>query len=115
MMQTYKTNDLANAVGLHINTIRLYERIGFLSPATRALRTAIVSSVKFTFSNSTYVDQFFRCQRLGRELHAASLQVIRAMAAWKLPNAVKLARCYHHMISAEYEQAKSTARILADW
>ena len=113
-MQTYRTNDLAKAAGLHTNTIRLYEGIGFLSPAARAENGYRIFDERHLLQLDI-CRSVFRCQWLGRELRAASLQVIRAMAAWELPKAAKLARRYHDMISAEYELAKSTARVLADW
>ena len=31
MQKTYSTKELANIVGVHVNTLRFYEKIGFLN------------------------------------------------------------------------------------
>ena len=31
MQKTYSTKELANIVGVHVNTLRFYEKIGFLT------------------------------------------------------------------------------------
>lgn len=35
MQRTYFTEELANIVGVHVNTLRFYEKIGFLTKPER--------------------------------------------------------------------------------
>lgn len=111
---SYRTGQLAALAGIHPNTIRLYERWGFLSPAERA-------DSGYRLFTERHVAQLrvVRCVYdygwLGSELRNASLRVIQAMAVWDLPLAHSSTLCYAERIAEEITVAQETAAILARW
>lgn len=112
--RTYRTIDLAREAGVHGNTVKIHEKIGFISLAPRAANG-------YRVFNDRHLIQIKVCRAifddkwLGRELRAASLRVIRAMAEWKLDEAMKLTEQYFAMLDKEYQIARTTAAILEDW
>ncbi len=74
-MTTYRTTDLARFVGVHPNTVRFYERFGFISPAPRA-----ANGYRVFGERHLYQLRIYRCVFdygwLGRGLRAASVEVI---------------------------------------
>jgi DNA-binding transcriptional MerR regulator len=111
---TYRTTDLARAAGVHPNTVRLYERIGFISPAPRA-----ANGYRLFGEQQLCQLRICRCvfdrSYLGRELRRASLEVIHAAGAWDLPRAQRWAERYLAGVERELAVARQTADILARW
>ncbi len=109
-----RTGDLARAAGVHPNTVRLYERLGYLTPVPRA-----ANGYRVFGQRHLYQIKICRCIYsygwVGKDLRKASLRVIRAMAQWDLPQATRFARQYLELIMREYEVAEETANILARW
>ncbi len=109
-----RTSDLARAVGVHPNTIRLYEAWGFLPPVPRT------ASGYRTF-NEAHLDQM-RLARLalhggwpGRNIRQSALALVRRAAAGDLERALEQA--YHHLalVQAERAQAHAAAAYLEKW
>jgi DNA-binding transcriptional MerR regulator len=99
---------------VHPNTVRLYERIGFISIAPRAANG-------YRVFGEQHLHQIRICQCifdhrwLGRELRRASLKVIGASEAWDLPLAHRYAREYLALIETELAIARQTADVLEKW
>jgi len=111
---TYRTIDLARAAGVHPNTVRLYERIGFISPAPRAANGYRVFGEQ-QLCQLRICRCIFDYSFLGQELRRASLEVIRAAGAWDLPRARRCAEEYLGRVERELAVARQTADILARW
>jgi DNA-binding transcriptional MerR regulator len=111
---TYRTIDLARAAGIHPNTVRAYERIGFISRAPRAANGYRVFGEKH-LCQLRICRCIFGGAFLGRELRRASLRVIRAAEAWDLPRARQRAEEYLARVERELAVARQTADILARW
>ena len=113
-MPTYRTIDLARAAGVHPNTVRLYERIGFISPAPRA-----ANGYRVFGEQHLYQIRICRCiydySYLGRGLRRASDNVIRATGAWNVPLARRHAEEYLALVKHELAVARQTAGILERW
>lgn len=113
-LHTYKTIDLAREARIHVNTVKIYERIGFISSVPRAANGYRVYDDRH-FIQIKICRAIFDDKWLGRDLRTASLSIIRAMAAWDLSEALQLTLEYNNMLEKEFSQAKTTAIILMDW
>jgi DNA-binding transcriptional MerR regulator len=109
-----RTSDIAKAVGVHPNTVRLYEEWGFLPPVPR-------SSSGYRLFTETHLDQM-RLARMslhgswpGRDIRQSALQLIRQAASGDLGGALEQA--YHHLalVQAERAQAEAAADLLERW
>jgi len=113
-MAKYKTIELARQVGIHPNTVRLYEEIGFIAPVPRAENGYRVYSERHR-----YQIKIARCifghDWLGREIRGASLKIIKEAVKWDLDKALEFTEKYLAMIERDYVIAKETADILKRW
>lgn len=110
----YKTIDLARIYDIHPNTIRLYEKLGYISTAIRKnnnyrefnyLHFLQLRICRYIFG-FPFTTQCIR--KLGNKVMFAS-----ATKQWKL--AEKYVYEYIELIGNEYNVAKDTARILQNW
>lgn len=113
-MKSYRTIDLARAAGIHVNTVRFYQRIGFLSPVPRAHNGYRVFSERHLYQLKVCRD-IYGHGWLGHELRQMSREIIEAMVRWDLPVAVDSARQYLAGIEQQHQRAQETADILARW
>ena len=115
MKQGYlTTSQIAKAVGVHPNTVRLYEQWGFLPPASR-------SPAGYRRFTEAHLDQM-RLARLalhgawpGREVRQSALGLVYKSAGGDLGGALELA--YHHLglVRAERARADAAAQLLQRW
>ena len=110
----YRTSDLARALGVHVNTVRLYETWGLIPPVERAPN----GYRRFT---QAHMD----CMRLarcvygsgyaGRGLRRAGLAVIERAVAGDLGGAVECAYDLAAHVRAEQAQAEAAVNLLERW
>lgn len=109
-----RTGQVAKAVGLHPNTIRLYEEWGLLPPVAR-------SSNGYRVFNQSHVDQVrliqlaFACTWIGGEIRQKARAVIGAAAAGDFSQACAQAREHQALILRERRRAEHAARTLESW
>jgi DNA-binding transcriptional MerR regulator len=109
-----RTSDIAQAVGAHPNTVRLYEEWGFLPPVPR-------SPSGYRQFTQAHLDQMqFARTALhggwpGRNIRQSALALVRRAASGDLGGALEQA--YHHLASvqAERAQAEAAAKLLKRW
>jgi DNA-binding transcriptional MerR regulator len=109
-----RTSDLARAVGIHPNTVRLYEDWGLLPPIER-------SPSGYRLFTQRHLD----CLRLARLIYAAAYpgRALRALGAEIIQCAVAddwqgaLKKAHEHLVSvkAELEHADTVADLLEHW
>lgn len=115
MTRSYlRTSDLSKAVGIHPNTVRLYEQWGFIAPAER-------SPSGYRLFTETHLDQL-RLARLalhggwpGRAIRRSALSLVRQTAAGDLASALAQARHHLTLVQAERAQAEAAAAFLDQW
>lgn len=115
MIRPYlRTSDLSKAVGIHPNTVRLYEQWGFIAPAER-------SPSGYRLFTETHLDQL-RLARLalhggwpGRAIRRSALSLVRQTAAGDLASALAQARHHLTLVQAERAQAEAAAAFLDQW
>ena len=112
--QHLRTSDIAQAVGAHPNTVRLYEEWGFLPPVPR-------SPSGYRQFTQAHLDQMqFARTALhggwpGRNIRQSALALVRQAASGDLGGALEQA--YHHLalVQAERAQAEAAAKLLKRW
>jgi DNA-binding transcriptional MerR regulator len=109
-----RTSDLAKAVGVHPNTVRLYEEWGFLPPIPR-------SPTGYRRFTQDHLEQM-RLARMamhgpwpGSNIRKSALALVRKAASGDLGGALEQA--YHHLalVQAERARAEAAAGLLERW
>jgi DNA-binding transcriptional MerR regulator len=101
-----RTSDLAKAVGVHVNTVRLYEEWGFLPSIPR-------SPTGYRLFTQAHLEQM-RLARLamhgpwpGGNIRKSALALVRKAASGDLGGALEQA--YHHLALVQTERARAEA------
>jgi len=109
-----RTSDLARAVGVHPNTVRLYEAWGFLPPVPR-------SAGGYRLFTKVHLDQM-RLARValhggwpGRTIRQSALALVRRAAAGDIGGALPLAYQHLALVQAERAQAEAAVLYLEKW
>jgi DNA-binding transcriptional MerR regulator len=114
MTQHLYTSDIAKAVGVHPNTVRLYEEWGFLQPVPR-------SSSGYRLFSEAHLDQMRLARTAlhgrwpGRNIRRSAVELVRQSASGDLSGALEQA--YQHLarVQAERAQAEAAAQLLERW
>ncbi|ERJ11399.1 MerR family transcriptional regulator [Haloplasma contractile] len=113
-MTTYRTIDLAREGNIHTNTVRLYEKNGFISPVPRDY-----NGYRMFSQRHLYQIKIIRCifdyDWLGKTLRSASLKIIKSVAEWDLEQAWGFTQTYIKLIDKDYLKAQKTIKILEKW
>ncbi|MFN8596020.1 MAG: MerR family DNA-binding transcriptional regulator [Anaerolineae bacterium] len=109
-----KTTDIAKAIGVHANTVRVYEQWGFLPPVPRAPNG-------YRLYTHYHLEQM-RLARLalhggwpGRNIRRSALALVRQSATGDVRGALKQARQHLRLVQAERAQAEAAADYLEMW
>ncbi len=109
-----RTSDLAREVGIHPNTVRLYEKWGLLQPVPR-------SPNGYRQFSQAHLDQIrlvrmaFSATVIGGEVRDQALAMIRVSAAGDSTKALKHALAFRQAVEAEQAQADEAIRSLERW
>lgn len=112
--QYLRTSDITRAVGVHPNTVRLYEAWGFLPPIPRAPNG-------YRMFTEAHLDQMrlarlaMRCTWLGGSIRQTALSLIRQAAAGELEGALELGYRVDAMVKTERERAEEAVEVLERW
>lgn len=112
--RSLRTSDVARAVGVHPNTVRLYEEWGFLPPIPR-------SPSGYRMFTEAHVDQMrlartaLRGPWPGRTIKRSALALVRRAASGDLGGALEQAYSYLVLVQAERAQAEAAAELLERW
>jgi len=110
----YYTSEIAKAVGVHPNTVRLYEEWGYLPPVPRT------SSGYRKFSEA-HLDQVklirlvMNFTWMGGQIRRTAYKMIAASAEGDLGGALEIAYQLRVQIQAEQAQAEAAADFLETW
>ncbi|MBN1886786.1 MAG: MerR family transcriptional regulator [Thermoflexales bacterium] len=109
-----RTSDIAQAVGVHPNTVRLYEAWGFLPPVRR-------SAGGYRLFTECHLDQMRLARTAlhggwpGKNIRQSAAALVRQAASGDLGGALE--RAYNHLglVKAERAQAETAAALLERW
>ena len=109
-----RTVDLARTVGVHVNTVRLYEKWGLIPPAAR-------SPVGYRHFTPHHLDclqlarMIYAGPYAGRPIRRSGVNIITRTVAGDLPGALALARQHKTLVEAELAQAEEAVSLLERW
>lgn len=112
-MKTYRTAQVAQIIGIHPNTVRLYEELGLIPKPERQANGYRV----FT---DFHIEQFrlartaLQVEVLQSGLRKNAVEIIRASAKGEFDQALLLAGRYEEKLRAERENAEEAVRIAAE-
>lgn len=110
-MNTYRTAEVANIIGIHPNTVRLYEELGLIPKPER-------KSNGYRVFTDAHIEQFrlarlaLRVEVLQNGLRKKILQVVKASAAGDFDTALSLAEEYLQQIKQERANAEEAIGIV---
>ncbi|MCP4543564.1 MAG: MerR family transcriptional regulator [Chloroflexi bacterium] len=109
-----RTSDIAKAVGVHPNTVRLYEEWGFLPPIPR-------SASGYRLFTKAHLDQM-RLSRTalhgpwpGRNIKESALTLVRQAVSGNLGGALEQAYRHLALVQAERAEAEAAVGLLERW
>lgn len=105
-MNTYKTNEIAHLTGVHPNTVRFYEKVGFITPPER-LKNGYRVFTELHLKQMELARLALRAEVLQNGLRKKTIHVIRLCAALDFDRAIQSALEYEAMLGRETENAKS--------
>lgn len=113
-MKYFKTSDIAKEVGIHPNTVRLYEEWGLLEKIPR-------SPAGYRLYTQTHLEQVklvrlaLKCTFFGREIKHMAYHTIKASASGSFKEALEAAISLRNMIEIECRQAEAAEQYLEQW
>ena len=111
-MNQYRTIDVARMIGIHVNTVRLYEKCGLI-PKPERLENG------YRVFTDLHVEQFklaraaLKVEVLQNGLRKQAVQIIKVSAAGDYEKAAALTKKYMEQIELEKENAEEAIRITA--
>lgn len=108
------TSQVAQAAGVHPNTVRLYEQWGFLPPIER-------SPAGYRRFTQEHIDQMCMARLAlhgdwpGSNIRQSAANLIRLAASGDLGGALELAYRHLALVQAERAQAEAAAQLLQRW
>ncbi len=115
MARTYlTTSQIAKAVGVHPNTVRLYEQWGLLPPITRT-RAGYRRFTEFHLDQMRLARTALHGLYPGRKIRRSALGIVLRSASGDLGGALELAYAHLTLVKSEQVQAETAARLLQRW
>lgn len=105
-VNTYRTNEIALLTGVHPNTVRFYEEVGFITPPER-LENGYRVFTELHLEQMELARLAMRAEVLQNGLRRKAIEVIRLCAALDFDRAIQSAREYEAMLLRETENAKA--------
>lgn len=109
-----RTSDIARAVRVHPNTVRLYEAWGFLPPASR-------SSAGYRRFTRFHLNQM-RLARMalpdhwpGSNICRLLVALVRHSATGDIPGALEMARAHLRLVQTERNYTEQAVEVLTAW
>lgn len=112
-MQTYKTSEIAKQTGLHPNTIRFYEQIGFLTKPVR-LPNGYRAYAELHLEQVRFIRLALRAEVLQNGLREAAVTIVRLCAACSFEEALQETNLYIGQIDREIAFAQGAIRSVED-
>lgn len=110
-MKTYHTKELSQLIGVHPNTVRLYEKLQLIPPAAREANGYRVFTERH-LAQFRLARLAFQVEVLQNGLRKKMVEMVKASAAGNFALAIPLANAYLRQVRQEQENA-SEAIVLA--
>ncbi len=112
-IKTYKTSEVAKIIGVHPNTVRMYEELELISKPVR-------KSNGYRIFTDLHIDQFrvartaLQIEVLQKGLRKKALNIAKLTALCKFDDAIKLTREYILTVETEAINASEAARLVQE-
>jgi DNA-binding transcriptional MerR regulator len=110
----YRTVDIARSCGIHPNTVRFYERIGFLSPVPRDHRGYRVFTDRHLLQIRA-IRLLYAEEWPGPVVRRKATRIVAALRNWDLAAARGTLSEYLATIDVELANAREAVRLLGSW
>lgn len=113
-MKYYKTSEIAKAVGVHPNTVRLYEEWGLLQSVPR-------NEKGYRLYTEKHLDQMclariaLRCEFIEGDIRKLATSIVKTAAEGKLQKALQETYSYLDHIRGEYKRAIESLGLINKW
>lgn len=112
-MKTYKTSDIARTIGVHPNTVRLYEELQLI-PKTKRMKNGYRVFTDFHLEQFKIARAAFEVEVLQNGLRKKAVEIIKLSAKKKFNEAIFLANDYLHQIKREQINAEEAIEIVKE-
>jgi DNA-binding transcriptional MerR regulator len=109
-----RTSDLARAVGIHVNTVRLYEKWGLI-PAVERSPTGYRRFTPHHLDCLVLARMVYAGPYPGRPIRRSGVNIINKVVDDDLGGALELAYQHKGLVQAELAQAESAIALLERW
>ena len=110
----YKTKEIAALVGIHPNTVRIYEDWGFISPVPRQANGYRIYSDIHLFQLKV-ARTLFRCEIVQGDIRKRARAIVYACGKEEFTKAKKLTKDYLTSLEREYVHALSATKVVEKW
>ncbi|MFW5689479.1 MAG: MerR family transcriptional regulator [Spirochaetota bacterium] len=109
-----RTAQIARECGIHVNTVRFYERVGLISPVARDDRDYRAFSPRHRYQVKV-LRLLYAGEWPGRAVRAGANAVVDRMKAWDLAGARQALEDYTRILDRELENARRAVELLGEW
>lgn len=106
-MNTYKTAEIAKFIGIHPNTVRLYEELGLIPKPERKPNGYRIFT-DFHIEQFRFARTALKVEVLQNGLRKQAINIIKTSAAKDFDRAIYLTNCYLKQIKSELQKAEET-------
>lgn len=103
---SYTTKQIADAIGIHVNTVRFYEKIGFLTKPLRRPNGYRVYT-ELQLEQCRLIRCAMRAEVLQNGLRKQAIEIVKLCAQQNYDASLKAAKDYGVMIQNEIDRAKA--------
>lgn len=110
-MNTYKTAEIARSIGIHPNTVRLYEELGLIPRAKRASNGYRIFT-DFHLEQIQFARTALEVEIIQNGLRKKAIEIIKSSAASDFDKALVLTKDYLQQIGKEITRAEEAIAIV---
>lgn len=110
MKKTYQTNQVAKLMGVHPNTVRLYEKLGLITKAER-LENGYRSFTQLQLDQFQLARTALQIEILQNGLRKKVIEIIKLSASCEFERAMEETKEYISLLQKEREQAKEAVQL----
>ncbi|MFR3729709.1 MerR family transcriptional regulator [Lacrimispora sp.] len=109
-MNTYSTSEIAHSIGIHPNTVRLYEKLGLI-PKPERKENGYRIFTDFHMEQIRFVRIAFKIEILQNGLRKQAIDIIKTSALGSFSKAICLTKHYLEQIKNEQKNAEEAIEI----
>lgn len=109
-MNQYRTKEIADLIGIHVNTVRFYEEQGFISVPQRAKNGYRIFTDRH-IGELKLVRAAFKSELLQNNLRKTALEIVRFSAIQEYDKAENLTKCYLKQLKIDKLAAEEALEI----